>query len=61
MEELRSCLFQIFESMAKNNKLLMQNSKDILAVLLPALVAKIESKSADVRFQSLKSFTDFIT
>lgn len=61
MEEFRSCLFQIFESMAKNNKLLMQNSKDILNVLLPVLVAKIESKSADVRFQSLKSFTDFIT
>ena len=29
--------------------------------LLPALVKKLESKSADVRFQSLKAFTDFTT
>jgi len=29
--------------------------------LLPVIVKKIESDSADVRFQSLKAFTDFIT
>jgi hypothetical protein len=29
--------------------------------LLPAIVKKVESQSADIRFQSLKAFTDFIT
>lgn len=47
--------------MAKNTKLLITNSKDIMDTLLPAIVKKIESESADVRFQSLKAFTDFIT
>lgn len=60
-EELRACLFVILESMAKNTKLLMANSKDIMETMLPVIVKKVESKSADVRFQSLKAFTDFIT
>jgi len=47
--------------MAKNTKLLISNSKEILEQLLPVIVKKIESESADVRFQSLKAFTDFIT
>ena len=47
--------------MAKNSKLLISNSKDILENLLPVIVKKIESDSNDVRFQSLKAFTDFIT
>ena len=34
--------------------------EDILDNLLPVLVKKIESESADVRFLSLKIFTDFI-
>jgi hypothetical protein len=45
--------------MAKNLKILMANQKDIMELLLPAIVKKIESSSADVRFQALKSFTDF--
>jgi hypothetical protein len=61
LDEFRTCLFQILESMAKNSKILMANSKDIMDTLLPVIVKKIESKSADVRFQSLKAFTDFIT
>lgn len=61
LQEFRICLFQILESMAKNSKILMSNSKDILDHLLPVIVKKIESESADVRFQSLKAFTDFIT
>jgi hypothetical protein len=47
--------------MAKNSKILMSNSKDIMELLLPVIVKKIESPSADVRFQALKAFTDFIT
>jgi len=36
--------------MAKNTKLLITNSNDIMETLLPAIVKKIESESADVRF-----------
>ena len=61
LEEFRTCVFQILESMAKNSKLLVANQKEILGQLLPVIVKKIESQSADVRFQSLKAFTDFIT
>lgn len=50
LDEFRTCLFQILESMAKNTKLLITNSKDIMDTLLPAIVKKIESDSADVRF-----------
>lgn len=50
LDEFRTCLFQILESMAKNNKILMNNSKDIMENLLPVIVKKIESESADVRF-----------
>ena len=61
MEEFRSVLFLVLEAMAKNSKLLIANSKDIMHLLLPVIVKKVESKSANVRFQSLKAFTDFIT
>ena len=36
--------------MAKNSKILMVNSKDIMELLLPVIVKKLESSSADVRF-----------
>ena len=39
----------------------MANSKEIMELILPAIVKKIESESADVRCNSLKAFTDFIT
>jgi len=61
MDEFRSCLFNVLEAMAKNTKLIMSMSKEIMELLLPVIVKKVESKSADVRFQSLKAFTDFIT
>ena len=50
LDEFRTCLFQILESMAKNSKILMTNSKDIMELLLPVIVKKLESSSADVRF-----------
>jgi len=50
LDEFRTCLFQILEQMAKNTKLLMSNSKEIMVHLLPVIVKKIESESADVRF-----------
>jgi len=36
--------------MAKNTKILMANSKDVMEHLLPVIVSKIDSESADVRF-----------
>mmetsp|Transcript_27646 Transcript_27646/g.26673 ORF Transcript_27646/g.26673 Transcript_27646/m.26673 type:complete len:101 (+) Transcript_27646:2822-3124(+) len=61
MEEYRKGLFQVVEGMAKHNKLLVVQHKDIITNLLPVLIRKIESDSADVRFVALKIFTDFIT
>ena len=43
-------MFKILENMAKTTKILMSNSKDIMEFLLPAMVQKIESESADIRF-----------
>jgi hypothetical protein len=60
-DELRRALFLIAEALAKHNKLLITHHKDIIESLLPVLVKKIESTSADIRFLSLKLFTDYIT
>lgn len=61
LEELRRALYNIAEALAKHNKLLITHHKDIIDHLLPVLVKKIESQSADVRFLALKLFTDYIT
>lgn len=61
MDEYRRALFQVIESIAKHNKLLVQQYKDIISSLLPILLSKLDSDSADVRFQALKSFTDLLT
>jgi hypothetical protein len=47
--------------MAKHNKILISQNKEIIESLLPILIKKIESDSADVRFLALKIFTDYIT
>lgn len=60
-DEVRRALYLIAESLAKHNKLLITHNKDIIETLLPVLVKKIESPSADIRFLSLKLFTDYIT
>lgn len=61
LDEFRRALFLVAESIAKHNKILISQQKDIIENLLPVLVKKIESESADVRFLSLKLFTDYIT
>ena len=61
LDEFRRALFQVAESIAKHNKILISQQKEIIENLLPVLVKKIESDSADVRFLSLKLFTDYIT
>ena len=60
-DELRRALYLIAESLAKHNKLLITHHKDVIDNLLPVLVKKIDSPSADIRFLSLKLFTDYIT
>jgi hypothetical protein len=60
-DELRRALYLIAEALAKHNKLLITHHKEIIETLLPVLVKKIESPSADIRFLSLKLFTDYIT
>lgn len=61
MDEFRRGLFLIAEAIAKHTKILVSQNKDIIENLLPVLIKKIESDSADVRFVSLKIFTDYIT
>lgn len=61
LEEFRKGLFQMAESIAKHNKLLITQYQVIIQYLLPALIKKIESESADTRFLSLKIFTDYIS
>lgn len=61
IDELRRALYLIAEALAKHNKLLTTYHKEIIESLLPVLVKKIDSPSADIRFLSLKLFTDYIT
>jgi len=61
MDEFRRALFLVAESMSKHSKILVAQNKDIIDSLLPVLIKKIESDSADVRFLSLKLFSDYIT
>lgn len=61
MDEFRRALFLIAEAIAKHSKVLVAQNKEIIDNLLPVLIKKIESESADVRFLSLKIFTDYIT
>jgi hypothetical protein len=61
IEELRRALYLIAEALAKHNKLLITHHKEIIESLLHVLVKKIDSPSADLRFLSLKLFTDYIT
>ena len=61
LDELRRALYLIAEALAKHNKLLIAHHKEIIDNFLPVLVKKIDSPSADIRFLSLKLFTDYIT
>jgi hypothetical protein len=46
--------------MSSNQKILLQMNEPILTFMLPVLLSKIKSDSADIRFLSLKIFTDII-
>lgn len=59
-EEFLNALLLITESLSSNQKILMQMNEPILTFMLPVLLSKIKSDSADIRFLSLKIFTDII-
>ena len=58
--EFRALTFQTIETITQNSKIVINLHKEVITHLLPALVKKIESEARDVRFLSLKIFTDFI-
>jgi len=60
IEEFRKCLFLTTEAMSSSEKILINQHQIIIKDLLPVLIDRIDSESADVRFFSLKTFTDFI-
>jgi hypothetical protein len=59
-EEFLNALLLITEGLSSNQKILMQMNEPILTFMLPVLLSKIKSDSADIRFLSLKIFTDII-
>ena len=59
-EEFLNALLLISESMSSNQKILLQMNDPIISFMLPILLSKIKSESADIRFLSLKIFTDII-
>ena len=59
-EEFLHALLLINENLSSNQKILMQMNEPILNHLLRVLLSKIKSESADIRFLSLKIFTDII-
>jgi len=59
-EEFLHALLLINENLSSNQKILMQMNEPILNYLLRVLLSKTKSESADIRFLSLKIFTDII-
>lgn len=59
-EEFLHALLLINENLSSNQKILLQMNEPILNYMLKVLLAKIKSESADIRFLSLKIFTDII-
>ena len=55
-----SVVLLIAESISGNPKVVLNMALPILQFLLPALLSKLQSESADIRFLSLKIFTDII-
>jgi hypothetical protein len=59
-EEFLHALLLINENLSSNSKILLQMNEPILNHLLKVLLSKTKSESADIRFLSLKIFTDII-
>jgi serine/threonine protein kinase len=57
-DEFINAVLAIIESISSNQKTLFNNSIPILQYVLPALMRKLRSESNDVKFLSLKIFTD---
>lgn len=61
LKEFRKATFQVIDQLAKNSKLLNQHYNEIVEKLLPAIANQIDSKVTEVRFDSLKAFSDYIS
>ena len=61
MNEFRKATFNVVDQLAKHTKLLNAHYNEIIEKLLPAVANKIESKNAEVRFDALKAFSDYVT
>ena len=61
MNEFRKATFNVVDQLAKHSKLLNAHYNEIIEKLLPAIANKIESKNAEVRFDALKAFSDYVT
>jgi serine/threonine-protein kinase ULK4 len=59
-EEFLNALLLICENLSSNTKVLLQMHEPIMNHMLPVLLSKIQSESADIRFLSLKIFTDIM-
>lgn len=61
LREFRKATFQAIDQLAKNTKLLNTHYNDIVEKLLPNIANQIDSKVAEVRFDALKAFSDYVT
>lgn len=57
-DEFMNAVIAIVESISTNNKTLFNNTIPILQYVFPALIKNLKSDSNDVKFLSLKIFTD---
>ena len=61
LKQFRKATFCVIDQMAKNAKLLNLHYTDIVEKLLPAIASQIDSQIPEVRFDSLKAFSDYVT
>jgi len=59
-DEFINALLLIAESLSSNTKVLLAMAEPILTYLMPTLLSKMKSESTDIRFLSLKIFTDIM-
>lgn len=59
-DEFTNAVLAIVESISGNQKSLFNNSIPVIQHVLPALMSKLRSENNDVKFMSLKVFTDIV-
>ena len=59
-DEFINILLAIIENITGNHKILLNYALPIIKYVLPVLQSKFQSESNDVKFMSLKIFTDIM-